>query len=364
MADDKKKDEQKAKKDEQKTKPALPIYEHQRVASSKLADLMSAAASPSVVPSPVSANDYLEAAKQALTRKVASQTWDEFSKSLATRETLSREIAEMRQRVSEATSALHEARAKGSKSNEKIASLEAMVAQLRLKEDLGFLLTRVNAPAQEKLGSDEELRSVFAENRECNAFVMSVDIRRSTELMLKARAPSMFADFISALTKELHACVVDNNGVFDKFTGDGILAFFPEGFSGDDFGYSVVKAADECHRAFDRIYRSSRSSFSSVLKGIGLGIGIDFGTVRLLRVAEGLTVVGIPVVYACRLSGSEPGQTLLNQPAFEVIASRHGQNLIMEETSLNIKHEGEVLAYAVKLGYGNYVPAEPAWMKS
>jgi hypothetical protein len=37
------------------------------------------------------------------------------------------------------------------------------------------------------------------------------------------------------------------------------------------------------------------------LKDTGLGIGIDFGATRLVQMAGGLSVVGAPVVYACRL---------------------------------------------------------------
>lgn len=324
-----------------------------------LADLLAPTPTPAI-PDLSAYADALRSARAAL----EDAPLQSLMRSYASREALNKEINDLRQQISQASTSLEDARKTGNKSREKINSLEALVAQLKVKEDLGFLLTRVNERAQEKLTNDEAFRSVFAEDKECRAFVMSVDIRRSTELMLKARAPSLFADFISSLTKELYSCVVGNNGVFDKFTGDGVLAFFPEDFSGKDFGYSVVKAADECHKAFSKIYRNSRGSFTSILKGIGLGIGIDYGTVRLLRVAEGLTVVGVPVVYACRLSGSEPGQTLLNQPAYEVIAKGYGRHLVLEETSLNIKHEGEVLAYSAALGHEGFSPEEPSWMSA
>jgi class 3 adenylate cyclase len=311
-----------------------------------------------------SLNNYFNAAqsaRDALTQASAISPLGEFSRSFASRESLNNEISELRRKITDATAALDGARKQDKKSQRKVEELQSLVNQLRVKEDLGFLLTRVNAKAQNKLTSDEEFRAVFSEDKDCRAFVISVDIRRSTELMLKARTPSLFADFISRLTRELYECVVRNNGVFDKFTGDGILAFFPEDFSGEDFGYLVVRTAVECHEVFKKIYKDSRGSFTSVLNGIGLGIGIDLGQVRLLRVAEGLTVVGVPVVYACRMSGANPGQTLLNQPAFEIISERYGKYFKIHETSLQIKHEGEILAYQVAAGDLNFDPAPPEW---
>ncbi len=90
---------------------------------------------------------------------------------------------------------------------------------------------------------------------------------------------------------------------------------FPEFFSGKDAGYYALAAADACHATFEKHYRAHRNSFRSVLKDVGLGIGVDYGECHLVLVAGNLTIVGSPVVYACRLGGAPAGLTLLNQPA-------------------------------------------------
>lgn len=307
-----------------------------------------------------SSDDYLSAAKRALD-KTSQSSLDDFFLEISSRDKLKQEVVSLESQIRDHAKALAEAKAKGERARAEKDHLASLVAQLEAKLDLGFLLGRVDRIAQERLIQDEDFRRLFAENSDCRAFVMSVDIRRSTELMLKARSPALFAEFLSRLTKELFHCVIENGGVFDKFTGDGILAFFPEDFCGVDYGYRVMKAAHDCHEAFYKVYRESRRSFSAVLNGIGLGIGIDHGTVRLLRAAEGLTVIGVPVVYACRLSGAEPGQTLVNQPAYEVLSDRYGKQLKIFETSLQIKHEGEVLAYRVELGHEQIQAAMPQW---
>src|ERR1700674_1496778 len=90
--------------------------------------------------------------------------------------------------------------------------------------------------------------------------------------------------------------------------------------------------------------------------------GVDFGQVRLVRVAEVLTVVGAPVVYACRLSGAPSGITLVNQPAYELISDTFGGSCITSETQLPMKHEGCMLAYEVRLNGRGHTPKSPPWI--
>ena len=113
-----------------------------------------------------------------------------------------------------------------------------------------------------------------------------------------------------------------HEGYVDKFTGDGILAFFPDFYTGPD-GFHALTAADDAHRAFADLYEKARSYFHTVLspREVGLGIGIDHGTINLVVVGGAPTIVGVPVVYACRMAGGSAGTTLVNQPAYEKLVS-------------------------------------------
>lgn len=242
-----------------------------------------------------------------------------------------------------------------------IEKLHSDITQLQEKERLSALLSRVNPAAQSCLLNSDTLRSKFANNVECSAFVMSVDIRRSTELMLKARNPLLFAQFITGLCREFETIIKEQYGVFDKFTGDGVLAFFPDFFSGVDAGYHCMLTADRCHTAFQKHYHEARTTFSTVLDEIGLGIGIDFGSARLVQLAGALTIVGAPVVYACRMASAPAGITLLNQPAYEQINQLFHAFCSLRESRIDIKHEGVTLAYEVKVTNTEFAPAKPAW---
>ena len=226
---------------------------------------------------------------------------------------------------------------------------------------LQHLVSRVGEPARVALLNGTMLKRKFDENETSEAYVVSIDLRRSTELMLKARTPRLFAEFITSLANKLRAVILDRLGVFDKFTGDGILAFFPAFYSGVQAGLLAVDAAKECHEVFASHYRAHRTSFTSVLKNVGLGIGIDFGLVSIVQMSNELTVVGSPVVYACRLGGADAGQTLVNQPAYEQLLSLFSEFIDFSETEIVFKHEGAMVAYRVIRNEKQFELQLPCW---
>jgi class 3 adenylate cyclase len=220
--------------------------------------------------------------------------------------------------------------------------------KLRKREKLSHILKSVAAEAHPYLFQEDSALAKGFEKSTCNAFVMSVDIRRSTELMLKATDPERFAKFIVDLCGLLRHVVLQRYGVFDKFTGDGILAFFPLFYSGTDAGYRTLRAASDCHAVFAEHYRNNRDCFNAVLNDTGLGIGIDFGQTHLVSTGGDLTVVGDAVVYACRFGGALPGNTLLNQRAHSQVFPKYSANCQFQETEIKVK-EGPYTAYRVSL---------------
>jgi hypothetical protein len=265
-------------------------------------------------------------------------------------------------RVVDQKNALDAERISAKEKEARIAELKGTVSEFKVKEQIGSLFNKVKPEAYKKLNESEAFKQKFLNQSKCDSFVMAVDIRWSTELMLNARSTADFARFVTDLSSKLMQIIKDDYGVFDKFTGDGILSFFPEFYTGPDAAYYVIRAASQCHLAFDGLYKASRDSFSPVLK-TGLGIGIDFGEVHLVEVAGELTVVGEPVVYACRFSGGEYGSTLLNQPAYKIVSERFGPFCFTRETEIKSKHDEHMnmLAYDVKLSAKKYSPAVPVW---
>ena len=276
---------------------------------------------------------------------------------------LRQELGQLRKELSQQSDALSAAEMDKDERERQVEILTQTLKKLEERERYGFLLAQLHPAAMTLLEDSDDFRDLFLSSSRRAGFVMSVDIRRSTDLMLKAREPGRFADFICRLCGELATVVLDNYGVFDQFTGDGVLAFFPDFYSGPDSGYYAVTAAQTCHDVFSTHYRESRSTFFSVLQDAGLGVGIDYGEFSLVQVPTRITVVGPPVVYACRMAGGPAGHTLLNQPAYEQISERYGAQFSFDETELSLKHDGPTLAYRLRGTGQSYKPSQPDWRK-
>lgn len=227
-------------------------------------------------------------------------------------------------------------------------------------DEIKRLSYHISEEAARKLISPE-FKDYFKHGSEYETVVVSIDIRRSTELMLKAISPAKFASFIIEIRRKLIAVVLRNYGIYDKFTGDGILAFFPTFYSGEDALLHALRAATECHQVFNEYYNENKSSFTVFLKDIGLGIGIDYGKTTLLNEDGELTVVGTPVVYACRMSGTQAGNTVLNIQAKEHLEKLYPLRISTFETEIMVKNEGLATCFIVKINDEGLEIKKPTW---
>ena len=229
------------------------------------------------------------------------------------------------------------------------------------RKDLAYLFGRVCDKAEERLLRNPEFVKLFEETKTCHAFILVLDIRRSTELMLRATTPQDYARFLDGLMNRLVRIIKNHFGIIDKFTGDGLLAYFPVFYSGTDAGYLALAAARDCHAAFANHYRAERERFTVSFAEAGLGIGIDCGEVHLLRITGELTVVGTPVVYASRMASADAGHTYMNHRATSEL-NRQGVPIRQSETAVPMKHEGAILAYDVALTDSKFTPTAPEWL--
>lgn len=242
-------------------------------------------------------------------------------------------------------------------------SLFNIIFEYMEKETINYIQGKIAEDARDKIKTDKDFRKEFEPDNTPEAFVVSIDIRLSTELMLNTNTPKDFAKFITVLCEKLKSIIIEHGGIFDKFTGDGVLAFFPEFYSGDDAGYRAILAATEAIDFFQKHYHASRNCFRVVKADTGLGIGIDYGTIQFVNIGESLSVVGNPVVYACRLSSTGAGTICINQPAKKIIDLKYKAYTTIEEIEIDIKGSGPIHAYKVRLKGDRMVPHELPWRK-
>ncbi|WP_244310344.1 adenylate/guanylate cyclase domain-containing protein [Leptospira noumeaensis] len=276
---------------------------------------------------------------------------------------LKKDIIELEKQILEFENKYSEKSEEHKEATEELEKLKVLIETYDSKSKLNHIASKIHPEAANLLYSNHDLLQEFDKDTSRNVTVLSIDIRRSTELMLKAKDPHSYALFISEIAVGLKEIILANFGIFDKFTGDGILAFFSEFYSGKDFLAHSLKAANECHEFFNKYYNLNRNKFKIVMKDIGLGIGIDYGEANIIKINNELTVIGNPVVYACRFSGCQPNQTLSNQGMVDALREKYDSYLNIEESVIDIKHEGKAFGYTAYLNFNKLQLINPFWLR-
>lgn len=243
-----------------------------------------------------------------------------------------------------------------------VAIVRARREEIARRKSTG-LYYRIHEDAHRLLAANSRFVEANFNGSQQSCFVMSIDIRRSTDLMLKAVSPDSYVVFMTELEKRLRAVIRQNYGIIDKFTGDGLLAYFPQFLFKDSQmpGLFCLKAATECHAEFRNVYSMQRACFQVVLSGTGLGIGVDYGQVNMSIRGEELIAVGIPVVYACRLSSVPAGSTVFNEQAFGIVNLGCPPCLVYQDREVPLKNEGSCVGFDMKLNLSKARLVGPDW---
>ena len=227
----------------------------------------------------------------------------------------------------------------------------------RPPSDLDLVLSR-HAPEHVWAALTEAARQDLVAGGSTSVHAVAVvgDLRLSGFVLREAVAPSLYARFIVSFTEAVRALSSDNDGWFDKFTGDGFLAFwlYPDDRrvpteSISDFCQSVVSASDHL---VTNLRRNSRN----FPVGVGLALGLDAGPCELVRIGDVITVVGSPVVGATRMaSGARAGEAVVNIHLGDLLsldpAFLEGRGLALERAVVKTKEypEGQE-AFRLRLG--------------
>ena len=229
-----------------------------------------------------------------------------------------------------------------SSSTETNLGLQEKKEELIKNVELFNLYSRIHPKAGNILKDvDGEVLINFKKNEPIEMTVISLDIRKSTELMLKSHSPNNFSKFISGLTEGLKNIITNNFGIFNKFTGDGILAYFPIFYSGIDSILNCCLVSQECHQFFNNYYLENYDKFLVALD-TGLGIGIDHGYTQIVKINNEQAIVGSPVVYACRLAGAPANKTYLNISAYKKIIN---YGISLKKDKMKLKNNETIIIY-------------------
>jgi class 3 adenylate cyclase len=172
------------------------------------------------------------------------------------------------------------------------------------------LLATHAPPDWEQRFRSDELIDAIIDNEPLQMFVMAADIRESTTLMKEAVKFELFAKIMDKFVSAVRRGIGKPGGWFDRFTGDGFLAYWVVQ-QGDEEDYQrrfVEAAGNLAHTAHElielfhaRVLEDFRRNSRNLSDGVGLSVGLDAGPGFLVEIAGELTIVGPPVVGAVRM---------------------------------------------------------------
>jgi class 3 adenylate cyclase len=149
--------------------------------------------------------------------------------------------------------------------------------------------------------------------------VLFADIRGFTEFTESHTGPQVI-ETLNRIFQALSALIFSHKGTFDKYLGDGLMAFYGAPLAADDDAQRALETAIEMQRWFGELHREAGPD----LARLGLGIGLHSGEVVVGNIGSekvmDYTVVGDVVNVAKRLQErARRGQILISRATFDMV---------------------------------------------
>jgi len=174
--------------------------------------------------------------------------------------------------------------------------------------------------------------------------VLFADIRAFSSYTEK-RPPAMVIKTLNRIFQELSQVIFTYHGTFDKYLGDGLMAFYGAPVAGDDDEQRAVDSAVEMQRRFRELCRID----AEAMQELGLGIGLHSGEAVVGNIGSDkvmdYTVIGDVVVVAKRLQeNAESGQILVSDATYKRVQGVKARRL----EPVRVKgREEDVLAHLI-----------------
>jgi class 3 adenylate cyclase len=157
------------------------------------------------------------------------------------------------------------------------------------------------------------LRRAVTQRLSVELVVMAADIRRSSILMKEAADLHQFALTLGEFVEAARNRVWEQSGWFDKFTGDGFLAYWPyDNQTKAQVVRSVIETTVSLRADFRQLYIPQFAANSQNFpEDVGLAIGLDSGSAKVVGIVNEPTIVGPAVVGAVRMVAEAAAWTVL-----------------------------------------------------
>ena len=130
------------------------------------------------------------------------------------------------------------------------------------------------------------------------------DIRKSQDLITYAVNPDTYRTNMVSYINKVKKIILDNWGIFDRFTGDGFICYFNAYLSGRfkrDLYKSVVDVCVKIQNESIPFFNQWQQGLQKLSQEpIGLSIGIDSGKINFMD-DRMMFAIGTPAVWATRM---------------------------------------------------------------
>jgi class 3 adenylate cyclase len=235
-------------------------------------------------------------------------------------------------------------------------------------DEIELMLPKHAPPGwQERYNAYGRLADLISEGTQFLLLTLAADIRNSTLLQEEAINFGAHAMFLTRFVQAAIDTVRNiGGGWFDKFTGDGFLAYWllartqgerwvrPLAAEDDDDPrsweqlQSALNSVLILHWFFERrVINDFRLNSQNMPEGTGLAIGLDAGPAYFAVVGDDVTILGKPVVGAFRMvSAAGADETVANTQLGQRLQRRHqreplfGIQEIRRETRVTKEYPG------------------------
>lgn len=197
-----------------------------------------------------------------------------------------------------------------------------LIEKIRRKKMLSTFKKYVASQVVDELTRDDSFTLRLGGEKR-NVAVLFVDIRGFTPLS-ESLEPEQVVSILNEYLALTTSCILNRNGMLDKFIGDATMAVFNAPFDLDDYVFRAVQAALEMRAGADALAEKLQEQFG---KKVSFGIGVNCGEAVVGNIGcefrMDYTAIGDTVNTAARLeSRAGAGEILISEAVYDKLKDR------------------------------------------
>lgn len=198
---------------------------------------------------------------------------------------------------------------------------------------------------------DQVDKSLLCSLSESDTVVVIGDIRKSQDLITYAVNPDTYRTNMATLIEKVRKVVLENMGIFDRFTGDGFIFYFNAYLSKKfhkDLYKTVINVCATIQKESKPLFDEWQQGLQKLSQEpIGLSIGVDSGIMNFS--GDGLMfAIGTPAVWATRMcAAGNAGDIIVNNIAHSKICNSN-KSFAFDEVIGTTKTGGKFKAFKLR----------------